>query len=115
MEEKKQENRIRDKQMKIWVTDIERENYKRKAEYCGLTLSEYFKKLDEEGVIINYQAFDIKALADELNKIGVNINQIAKHINEKGGAYDKNDMKELKEEFENMKALIYGEIWGVNN
>lgn len=110
MEEK---NRIRKRQMNIRLTDIEYENVKAKAEYCNLTISDYMRKQIMDGIVIKYESFDIKALGNELNKIGVNINQIAKHVNEKGGEYDRQDMDNLIKEFQEMQAVIYEKVWGL--
>lgn len=106
-------DRIRKKQINIRLSDIEYENINLKAEYCGLTMSDYIRKQITDGLIIKYERLDIKTLANELNKIGININQIAKHINEKGGAYDRQDMDSLIKEFQEMQAIIYANVWGL--
>ena len=106
-------DRIRERQLNIRLTDSEYDNIKAKAEYCGLTISDFLRKQIRDGVIIKYDRFDIKELSNELNKIGVNINQIARHINEKGGEFDKQDMDVLVKEFQNMQAIIYGTVWGI--
>ena len=53
-----------------------------------------------DGVIIKYDKFDIKSLSNELNKIGVNINQIARHVNEKENEYDGREIENLQKEFQ---------------
>lgn len=108
-----EKDRIRKHQINIRLSEIEYENAKEKAEYCGLTMSEFIRKQIMEGVIIKYERFDIKSLSNELNKIGVNINQIAKHINERGGEYDRQDIDNLVSEFQKMQAEIYAAVWGL--
>ena len=73
------------------------------------------RKQIADGVIVKYERFDIKDLANELNKIGININQIARHINERGGQYDREDMDNLITEFQNITSEIYSAIWGIPN
>jgi len=113
MEKKQDKNRIRTQQLNIRLTETEYENVKEKAKFCNLTVSEFLRKQIMEGVIIKYEPFDIKALGNELNKIGVNINQIAKHINEKGGEYDRQDMDNLIREFQEIQSIVYSKIWGI--
>lgn len=113
MAEKDRKFRTREKEIRIKVTDDELQYAKDKAAYCGLSMSDFIRKQIKEGVVIKYERFDIKTLANELNKIGVNINQIAKHVNEKGGEYDRQDMENLINEFQEMQALIYSKVWGL--
>lgn len=108
-----EKNRFRTKCLRVKVCDEELEIAKRKAEYCGLTMSDFIRKQIVEGVIIKYERFDIKVLANELNKIGVNVNQIARHVNERGGEYDRQDMDNLVEEFKSMQDCVYKAIWGL--
>lgn len=108
-----EKDRIRKHQINIRLTETEYENAKQKAEYCGLSMSEFIRKQIMEGLIIKYERFDIKALTNELNKIGVNVNQIAKHINENGGEYDRQDMESLMNEFQKMQGEIYNALWGL--
>lgn len=107
------DNRIRTKQMNIRVTNTEYEKIEEKANYCKLSISDYVRKQALDGAIIKMETLDIKELSNELNKIGVNINQIAKHINEKGGDYDKEDMSSLVQEFGNLQELIFNKIYGL--
>ena len=107
------ENRLRTKQLNIRVTDTEYERIVDKANYCSLSISDYIRKQAVDGAIIKMETFDIKELSNELNKIGVNINQIAKHVNEKGGKYDKDDMNNLVQEFSSLQELIYNKIYGL--
>lgn len=108
-----EKDRIRKRQLNIRLTETEYENIKAKAEYCNLSMSEYLRKQIMDGVIIKYDRVDMKTLANELNKIGVNINQIAKHINERGGDYDRQDMDSLIKEMQEMQAVVYKNIWGL--
>lgn len=108
-----EKDRIRKKKIQVFVSEEELQYAKDKAEYCGLSMSDFIRKQITDGVIVKYETFDIKELAYQLNKIGININQIARNINEKGGEYDKQDMEELKQEFENMRNEIYKIVYGI--
>lgn len=96
-------NRLRDKQVKFFVTDSEFNKLKDKADYCELSLSAYLRKMGVDGVIVKR---DFKDMFFELNKIGVNINQIAKKANESGVVVER-DVEELRNQYEKMFELYY--------
>lgn len=108
-----EKDRLRNIKLQLWVTEAEAQLAKDKAAYCELTVSDFIRGLITDGVIVKFESFDIKALANELNKIGVNINQIAKHINEKGGEYDRQDMDNLIKEVREMQGVVYKAVWGL--
>ena len=60
-----------------------------------INLSAYARKMLIDGYIILLEMSEIKAHTTQLQKIGLNINQIAKRINETGRIYT-DDMDELK-------------------
>lgn len=108
-----EKDRYRKNCLRVKVSDEELLIAKQKADYCDLSMSDFIRKQIIDGVIIKYDRLDIKTLSNELNKIGVNINQIAKCVNEKGGEYDRQDMDNLIEEFQNIQTLIYSKVWGI--
>ena len=55
----------------------------------------YLRKMAIDGYIINTDTTPIKQVYEEMHKIGVNINQIARRVNETGGVYAE-DMDERK-------------------
>lgn len=113
MNEKDRTFRAREKEIRFKVTEAELEYAKSKAASCGLSLSEFYRRLTMDGLIVKLDTFNIKDLSNELNKIGVNINQIAKHVNEKGGEYDRQDIDNLIQEFQDMQSMIYEKVLGV--
>lgn len=113
MAEKDRKFRAREKEIRIKVTEAELQYAKDKASSCGLTMSDYIRKIILDGLVVKLETFDIKELSKELNKIGTNINQIAKHVNEKGGEYDKQDMNNLIEEFKEMQSIVYSKALGM--
>lgn len=67
-----------------------------------INLYAYARKMLIDGYIIMLDLQEVKAHTAQLQKIGGNLNQIAKRINETGRIYD-NDMDELKR--------IMEEVW----
>ena len=58
--------------------------------------SAYARKMLIDGYIIQVDYTNIKEMTAEIEKIGVNINQIARRVNTMGTVYDA-DIQELKE------------------
>lgn len=108
-----EKDRFRKNCLRVKVSDEELQIAKDKAEYCNLSMSDFLRKQIVDGVIIKYDRIDMKTLANEMNKIGVNINQIAKRINEKGVEYDRQDLDDLIKEFQELQALVYSTILGM--
>lgn len=76
-------------------------------------MSEYGRSMMKDGYLIIYEGLKIKELSVELNKIGSNINQIAYHVNQNGGEYDRRIMEQLVEEFAEVQNEVYKAIWGI--
>ena len=90
------ENRKRNVQIIVRVTEDERALIEEKMKQIPtINLSTYARKMLIDGYIILLEMSEIKAHTAQLQKIGVNINQIAKRINETGRIYA-DDMDELK-------------------
>ena len=97
------ENRKRNVQIIIRVTEEERSLIEEKMRQIPtLNLSAYARKILIDGYIITLDLQEVKGHTAQLQKIGVNINQIAKRINETGRIYA-DDMNEIK------RAM--GEVW----
>lgn len=86
----------------IRVTKEEKQEMSKKAEKAGLKFSRYVRNacLSENIIVIN----GFKEFARELNKVGVNLNQIARLCNE--GLIQCPDINEVKEELQK----IYKEL-----
>ena len=90
------ENRKRNVQIIIRVTEEERALIEEKMKQIPtLNLSAYARKILIVGYIITLDLQEVKGHTAQLQKIGVNINQIAKRINETGRIYA-DDMDEIK-------------------
>lgn len=109
-----EKDRIRDKKIRVFLTEAELQYARDKAKSCNLTMSEYIRQIIFNGLIVKLETFDIKGMSIELNRIGTNINQIAKHVNEKGGDYDKQDMQNLIQEFNEMVSYCYEKALGMD-
>ena len=99
------ENRKRNVQIIIRVTEEERALIEEKMQQIPtLNLSAYARKMLIDGYIITLDLQEVKGHTAQLQKIGVNINQIAKRINETGRIYA-DDMNEIKRAMEEVWRL----------
>ena len=99
------ENRKRNVQIIIRVTEEERALIEeKKRQIPTLNLSAYARKILIDGYIITLDLQEVKGHTAQLQKIGVNINQIAKRINETGRIYA-DDMDEIKRAMEEVWRL----------
>lgn len=90
------ENRKRNVQIIVRVTEDERTLIEeRMRQIPTMNLSAYSRKMLIDGYIIVLDLQKVKAHTAQLQKIGGNLNQITKRINETERIYD-NDMDELK-------------------
>lgn len=95
--------RKRNVQIKFRVTEQERGLIEQKmAQVPTQNLAAYARKVLIDGYIIQIDHTDIKAMTAEIQKIGVNINQIAKRVNATGSIYEQ-DIAEIKG--------VLNEIW----
>ena len=89
-------NRKRNVQIKFRVTKEERSLIEEKMKQVPTSNMEaYLRKMAIDGYIIHVDHSDIKKMTAELQKIGVNINQIAKRANATGNVYQE-DIEEIK-------------------
>lgn len=87
-------------QIIIRVTEEERALIEEKMpQIPTLNLSAYARKMLIDGYIITLDLQEVKGHMAQLQEIGVNINQIAKRINETGRIYA-DDMDEIKRAME---------------
>ena len=73
--------RKRKVQIKFYVTEEERALIEQKMKLVPTrNMAAYLRKIAIDGYIIQTDHSDIKAMTAEIQKIGVNINQIAKRV-----------------------------------
>ncbi len=80
--------RKRTVQVKFYVTEEERKLIEEKMKLVPTSnMAAYLRKIAIDGYIIQVDHTDIKAMTAEIQKIGVNVNQIARRVNATGNAY----------------------------
>jgi len=95
--------RKREITLKFRVTEAERDLiYEKMGLLNTNNLAAYMRKIAIDGYIINVDNSDLKTIAAEMQKIGVNINQIARRVNSANRIYE--------QDFDEMKRGI-AEIW----
>ena len=88
--------RKRTVQIKFRVTEEERALIEQKMKLVPTqNMEAYLRKMAIDGYIIQIDHSDIKAMTAQIQKIGVNINQIARHVNATGSVYQE-DIEEIK-------------------
>lgn len=110
------ENRKRNVQIIIRVTEEERALIEEKMKQIPtLNLSAYARKMLIDGYIITLDLQEVKRHTAQLQKIGVNVNQIAKRINETGRIYadDKDEMKRVMEEIWRLERRLLLQFRGL--
>lgn len=100
-----EDGRLRIKQIRVWLTELELEKAKDKVAYCKITMSEYIRKIINDGVIIKRDYSGVS----EINRIGLNINQISRKVNEVG-SISKQDFEDLKLQYNELFAVVYDKI-----
>ena len=96
-------NRKRTVQIKFRVTEEERALIEEKMKLIPTrNMAAYLRKMAIDGYVIQVDHSDIKAMTAEIQKIGVNINQIARRANATGNVY--------QEDIEEIKGVL-NEIW----
>ncbi len=90
------DGRKRTVQVKFRVTEAERDLILEKMKLIPTNnMAAYLRKIAIDGYIVQVDHSDIKAMTAEIQKIGVNINQIARRVNSTGSIYQ-DDIDELK-------------------
>ena len=103
-------NRKRKNQILFCVTDEEKQMIQEKMKLLGTTnMGAYLRKMAIDGYIIKVDYSEQRKLAAEVNKIGVNINQICKRINSTDRIYVE-DVSELKSRMEDVWQLLKSKL-----
>ena len=89
-------NRTRPLILRVPVNEQERELIEQKMKLIPTkNFAAYARKMLIDGYIIHMDTSDIRAQTAELQKIGVNVNQIARRINSTGAVYAQ-DVEDIK-------------------
>lgn len=103
MEKAKRNNPI---QLKVWISERESEILEQKIAKLGITKSEYFRNCilyGFPGRKTNFTDAEAERIAYEMNRIGNNVNQIARYVNK--------EHETSQSEIEEVKKLI----WNLND
>ncbi|MBF0746461.1 plasmid mobilization relaxosome protein MobC [Gemella sp. 19428wG2_WT2a] len=104
------ENRRREILKKFYLNEKEEKKLKNKIEESPyVTFSAYAREMLLEGEIIVRDYSSIRKLQVELNRIGTNINQIAKVVNENRDI-NREEINELKDLFTELSKEVYRNI-----
>ena len=88
--------RKRNKEIHFYVTEEERKLIRRKMiESKTKNMGAYLRKMAIDGYIVNTDTTPLKKQYEEMHKIGVNVNQLARLANATGSVTPE-EMKELK-------------------
>ena len=97
--------RQRTVQIKFRVIEEERVLIEQKMKLIPTdNMAAYLRKIAIDGYIIKVDYSDIKAMTAEIQKIGVNVNQIARRVNATGNVYAE-DIAEIKGALEEIWRL----------
>jgi hypothetical protein len=109
------EFRVRDEQVKFRCTEAERQAIEERFRVSGShDLSAYLRKMAIDGYIINVDYKDLKDLIYEINKIGININQIAYHVNSEHLVHQK-DMEHIQKDLDAIWQLLRSKLMHIEN
>ena len=93
----------RDQDVNFLASKEEVQRIHEKMDELGIrSMGAYLRKMAIDGYIIQIDHADIKAMTAEIQKIGVNINQITRRVNATGSVY--------QEDIEEIKGVL-AEIW----
>ena len=115
--DKKTVNRTRNRAITIRLTEKELENLNQKIAKSKMSKQKFFEKLIDEKEILVIE--DLPKLILELNRIGINLNQLTKKINseEKISVFKKIDLnKDLKTNSDALKSILstLKELFNIN-
>lgn len=93
------------KRVEVYFDLDDYEKLQQRSSKAFLTVSEFIRKSSLEGEIIVYDMKTINQLIFEINKIGVNINQIARKVNQFDTIH-KVDIQNLYQEFDELCHML---------
>ena len=87
------------------LSQAERERLETSAKQCGLSKSDYLRKLLNGIPVRARPSPEVRALRKEINRIGVNVNQIARKVNAHLGAAE--DIRACQQLLADIYRLMY--------
>lgn len=109
--------RFRNKTLRVMVTEEEKAEIKNKMESIGMdNIGAFVRLMMKYGEVYHFDVATMQSLTYEVNKIGVNINQIAKKVNQTDNV-QKKELEEINEKLryiENFVNKIYTKSKEIN-
>lgn len=101
-----QENRFRDKQLSVRVTGAEKQAIKKRMADAGYSdMSRFMRIMAIHGYLVTVDLSDFKKYAEQISKIGNNINQIARKVNIEQEIYSV-DIMELQDAMKRVEKTV---------
>jgi hypothetical protein len=107
-----EQHRQKRKKFQFWMNDDTYEILQAKATAARMNKTSFLAELIVTGYVILLEQSGVKELSDEINKIGVNINQVVHHINARGGGATEEELRELQEKLFEIEEMVYSIAWG---
>lgn len=99
-------NRKRAIQIKFTVNEEEKKLIEQRQELSGIkNKGVFYRKMLIDGVVVNTDLSAIKEVTVAMNRIGTNINQIARRANQTGRVYA-DDLKDIDKKVEEIWQLL---------
>ena len=106
--EKTKKYRFRNHEVKLRLSDEEYDYLQKKYKHSDCqSINDFYLELLKKSNIykMNWDDFNIPKISAEISKIGSNVNQIRKKLNQTGNFYD-SDMEEIQKGFHRIWQLV---------
>ena len=103
--------RVRNKQIKFWVSEDERKMIHQKMDILGTTnMGAYLRKMAIDGYIIRLDLPELKEILHLLGPTANNVNQMARKLNAGGQLY-REDLEDIQHRldqiYDSMRKILY--------
>lgn len=103
--------RVRNKQIKFWVSEDERKMIHQKMDIFGTTnMGAYLRKMAIDGYIIRLDLPELKEILHLLGPTANNVNQMARKLNAGGQLY-REDLEDIQHRldqiYDSMRKILY--------
>jgi hypothetical protein len=105
------EHRQKRKKFQFWLDDYVYDILCEKAAAARMNKTNFLAHLIVYGKVTVKDLAAIKDLSNEINKIGVNINQIVYHVNARGGGVSEDELRELEYMMIEVQDLFHAATW----
>lgn len=98
--------RVRNKQIKFWVSEEERKMIHQKLDIFGTTnMGAYLRKMAIDGYVIRMDLPELKEILHLLGPTANNVNQLARKVNSGGQPY-KEDLEDIQHRLDQIYDLL---------